>query len=197
MPAAPPPSRARALRRALATVALIALAGCGGAKKTQPTPTATPKPPTDRELIGRLLERRAAALRTDRAAAFVATSLPARADAAREAARRIKGLGLEHPRYRIERVRIHGRRARIRARLPRQFQPRRTHAEGFELRRLSHREGGRGTGPSSLDSTAADAPRERAGAELHELPQRQARLRRRRFFGLQKVPSREHMALLS
>ncbi len=70
------------------------LAGCGGKKTPAPAPTATatPRPPTDRELIGSALRTRAVTARAD-------------------------GLGLRRPHWRLERVRVRGRRARVRARL--------------------------------------------------------------------------------
>lgn len=86
-------------KRHACLVGLVVVAGCGGQQKAEPAPTATPspRPPTDRELIGLMLERRAKALGNGRA--------------------KTGPLGLRAPSYRIERVRIDGRRARIRARL--------------------------------------------------------------------------------
>lgn len=71
-------------------VVVAALAGCGG-KPAARAPSPTPKPPSDRQLIARALRERATAAGA-------------------------RGLGLRHPRWRIERVRIAGRRARILAR---------------------------------------------------------------------------------
>ncbi len=72
---------------------VLALAGCGGKKAApEPAPTATAKPPSDRELIGRALRGRAVAASAG-------------------------GLGLRHPRWKLEAVRVRGDRARVRARL--------------------------------------------------------------------------------
>ncbi len=78
---------------------VLALAGCGGDRRAAPRPApdataaATARPPTDRELIGELLERRARRIvRTSR-------------------------LGVREARYRVARIAVRGRRARIRARL--------------------------------------------------------------------------------
>jgi hypothetical protein len=79
--------------------AVLALAGCGGkhgpGPQPGPAPTGTPRPPTDRELIGDLLARRAHRLPAGRAA----------------------HLGLRRPHYAVVRITLHRRRARIRARL--------------------------------------------------------------------------------
>jgi hypothetical protein len=93
---ATPSCPARALRstRCAAVGAALAIAGCGGGHHRPapaPTVTATPRPPTAADLIGRALQRRA-----------------------RRVPRR---LGLRHPRYVVEGVAVHGRRARVHARL--------------------------------------------------------------------------------
>ena len=75
-------------------LAALALAGCGGAGDPDPAPTPAPRPPTDEELIGRIVDRRA-----------------------EEIGRRVRGLGVRRTRYAIERVDVRGRSARVRARL--------------------------------------------------------------------------------
>jgi hypothetical protein len=111
------------LRPALALVALtVAAAGCGGGHKTPSQPSSTPtaaqrsggdRAPSDRELIQALLDRRARALERGAARAYAATSANgARAAAARADARRARPLGLRDVRLGIDRLDLHGRRAR-------------------------------------------------------------------------------------
>jgi hypothetical protein len=110
-------------RPALALGALIlALAGCGGGHGGGgPTPTPTPTPtqrsggdraPTDRELIQSLLDRRARALERGAPRAFAATAASAARASARTDARRARALGLRDVRLTIDRIDVHGRRAR-------------------------------------------------------------------------------------
>jgi hypothetical protein len=86
------------LRRAApVALALVLLAGCGGSGPGPgpgPGPSATPRPPTDEELIARELERRAHGLEL-----------------------RVHGLGVRRPAYDVERLEVRGRRADVRARL--------------------------------------------------------------------------------
>jgi hypothetical protein len=110
----------RALGIALAALA-VAAAGCGGGHKppAQPTPTAAQRSggdraPSDRELIQALLDRRARALERGAPGAYAATAASGTRAGARASARRARPLGLRDVRLGIDRLAVHGRRARAR-----------------------------------------------------------------------------------
>jgi hypothetical protein len=101
----------------------VVVAGCGGGHGTpaRPTPTGTAaqraggdRAPSDRELIQALVNRRARALERGAARAYAATAASGARAAARTDARRARPLGLRDVQLGIDRLDVHGRRARAR-----------------------------------------------------------------------------------
>ncbi len=110
-----------AFAAALLCAALLAGCGGGGAKSSAATPTpspraATPPPPSDSTQLGRLMQRRAAALAAGRPSAYAATATGPQRDRDREVARNARGLGLRDVVLAVDSSDVSGRRATLRVR---------------------------------------------------------------------------------
>jgi len=105
----------RILTGVTAVLAALVLTGCGG-RNAAPAPP-TQFPPTDRQLLQSLLQRRSNALNRDRPRALASTAIPARRATELVAGRRAAGLGLVSAGYRLDDVDVRGRRARLRVEL--------------------------------------------------------------------------------
>ena len=105
------------MRRAAVTTLLVALlAGCGDSKPPAPAATETPtasgrEARSDRQLLGRLLARRADALEAGDAAAYAATSTGEQRAVDRTAARNRRGLPIRNVDYDIDAAEVGARRA--------------------------------------------------------------------------------------
>jgi len=117
--------RAVALVRSPATplALILCAAGCGGAKRPAPSPTATSTPaertagaraPSDADQLRELLARRAAALQRGDSAAYAATATGVQRRRDRRAARRVRPLHLRAVTLSVERSDVAGNSARVR-----------------------------------------------------------------------------------
>ena len=122
----------RGVVAALALAALL-LAGCDdgpptpSASRSTPRPTATPRPPSDRDLLTRLVAARARALADGDARAYVATAIGAQARRDRRALAAARRLPLSRAELAARSVKVDGDRATLRVQLTYAFRGIDTH----------------------------------------------------------------------